>query len=268
MTEHGRPDDELRLRLGDMRRALITDIDNTLIGDPAALEELLGRLADSEVPLCFGVATGRHLEITLEILEEWSVPLPDVLVTAVGTEIYYGPDLRPDTGWSEKIARQWAPENIRGILADLPGLHPQPPENQRAFKISYIVPAGDVAIVRRVEALLSDGDLPASVIYSHGQFLDILPVRAGKGAAIQYLAGRWTWPPEHILVAGDSGNDADMLLTECLGVVVGNHSPELEWLRGRPGILFAPGKFAAGINDALDYYGFLHTEPRNLEDSR
>ncbi|MBN2430508.1 MAG: HAD family hydrolase [Acidobacteria bacterium] len=245
-----------------MDRALISDIDNTLIGDPAALDRLLRRLAGSEVHVCFGIATGRHLEITLEVLEEWGVPLPDVLVTAVGTEIYYGPHLQPDSGWSEQIARQWEPDKIREVLAEMSDLRLQAPKNQRSFKISYVISPDKSGCVRQVEKLLPKRGLFAKAVFSHGRFLDILPADAGKGAAIRYLAGRWHWPPEHILVAGDSGNDADMLQGGYRGVAVGNHSPELEWLRGKPRVFFAPGKYAAGICDGLDYYGFLNAEYR------
>ncbi|MEZ6079301.1 MAG: HAD family hydrolase [Pirellulaceae bacterium] len=49
--------------------------------------------------------------------------------------------------------------------------------------------------------------------------------------------------PEHVLVAGDSGNDEGMLLGRTLGVVVGNYSPELG-CRNRPRVYFAQGHHA------------------------
>jgi sucrose-phosphate synthase len=268
MSDKGQTADARAGRWRAADRVLISDIDNTLLGDPAALARLLGRLADTSLSVCFGVATGRHLEITLEVLEEWAVPRPDVLVTAVGAEIYYGSDLAPDQGWADRISRGWEPDRLRQVIAGLPGLRLQAPEHQRLFKISYNVLPGQEFDLTRLENALREQDLLARAIFSHGQFLDILPAGAGKGAAIAYLADRWGWPPGHILVAGDSGNDADMLRGDSLGVVVGNHSAELEGLHGEPRIFFAPGRFAAGICDGLDHYRFLEDEtaPGGMDD--
>jgi sucrose-phosphate synthase len=79
---------------------------------------------------------------------------------------------------------------------------------------------------------LHDLKLHANLIYSHQAFLDVLPVRVSKGHAIRYLAYKWGLPLRNFLVAGDSGNDAEMLVGDTSAVVVGNHSPELERLRG------------------------------------
>ena len=84
-----------------------------------------------------------------------------------------------------------------------------------------------------------------NLIYSHNQFLDILPQRGSKGKAIRYLSYKWEIPLENFLVAGDSGNDEEMLKGEPLGVVVGNYSEELEKLRGRRKIYFPKKNHAA-----------------------
>ena len=99
--------------------------------------------------------------------------------------------------------------------------------------------------------------MKANVIFSHGQYLDILPYRASKGKAIRYLAYRWNIPFENMLVAGDSGNDIEMLKGELLGVVVANYSKELEVLKKQKRIYFAKRKYAAGIIDGIEYYNFL-----------
>jgi sucrose-phosphate synthase len=64
-------------------------------------------------------------------------------------------------------------------------------------------------------------------------------------------------PPERFLVAGDSGNDADMLAGETLGVVVRNHTPELRPLKNRPRVYFSGKSHAWGILDGIDYYDFF-----------
>ena len=58
-------------------------------------------------------------------------------------------------------------------------------------------------------------------------------------------------------MAGDSGNDIDMLAGETLGVVVGNHTPELEELRGRPRVYFAAESHAWGVLEGIRHYSFF-----------
>jgi sucrose-phosphate synthase len=88
-------------------------------------------------------------------------------------------------------------------------------------------------------------------------YLDVLPMRASKGSAIRYLADKWGIPVDSILVAGDSGNDEEMLSGNTLGVVVGNHSAELEVLRNRERIYFAEGHYAWGILEGIEHYDFF-----------
>ena len=57
-------------------------------------------------------------------------------------------------------------------------------------------------------------------------------------------------------MAGDSGNDEDMLRGEMLGIVVGNHEPELDKLRGLRNIYFAQGPYADGILEGFEHYHF------------
>jgi sucrose-phosphate synthase len=62
---------------------------------------------------------------------------------------------------------------------------------------------------------------------------------------------------DEVLVAGDSGNDADMLRSGALGVVVKNHSSELRYLRGRERIHFAESSYARGILEGIARHDFL-----------
>jgi sucrose-phosphate synthase len=88
-------------------------------------------------------------------------------------------------------------------------------------------------------------------------YLDLVPIRASKGDAIRYAALKWGLPVHRFLVAGASGNDESMLAGNTLAVVVGNHSQEIEKLRGLPQIYFAQGNYAWGILEALDHYDFF-----------
>jgi sucrose-phosphate synthase len=244
-------------RLPGIDRLLVCDIDNTLIGDAEGLQELLRELDGTGHRVGFGVATGRRLESALQILRQWKVPVPDLLITAVGSEIHYGNGLVQDSGWRSHINYRWEPDALREAMRGLPGVRMQPKTEQRDFKISYYVDPGRMPSIREIRRHLRKLDLHVKLIYSHEAYLDLLPIRASKGLAIRYLAMKWNIPQEALLVAGDSGNDEEMLTGNTLGVVVGNYSPELERLRGRPRIYFAEGENARGVLEGVHAYNFF-----------
>ncbi|MBS0003474.1 MAG: glycosyltransferase, partial [Thioalkalivibrio sp.] len=97
-------------RLADVDRAVLTDIDNTLIGDPGALKALLAWIRKHRTKVAFGVATGRRLDSAQEALARHGVPAPDLWITSVGAEIYYGAEATPDKGWERHISHRWRPE--------------------------------------------------------------------------------------------------------------------------------------------------------------
>ncbi len=246
-------------RLPAVDRILVSDIDNTLIGDREGLDILLQRLQEADGRIGFGIATGRHLNSALKVIKEWGIPKPDLLITSVGSELHYGTGLAEDVSWQRHIDYLWKPEALREALDTLPGLKLQAKINQRKFKISYNVNPDSMLTLQEIRTHLRKLDLHARLIYSHQAYLDVLPVRASKGMAVRYLAMRWGVPPDCLLVAGDSGNDEEMLSGNTLGVVVGNYSPELEPLRNRPRIYFAEAGYARGIVEGMDHYRFLDT---------
>ncbi|MCB5188923.1 HAD-IIB family hydrolase [Methylobacillus caricis] len=241
--------------------ALISDIDNTLLGDKRSLRQLIAWLKAHKGKQAFGIATGRPLESAVAVLKEWQVPIPEVLITSVGSEIHYGSRLIPDTGWANHIRHKWRRDDLAIAMNKFPGLTLQASENQREFKLSYIVDQEKMPSLEDINRQLRDQQLFAQLIYSHGEFLDILPIRASKGHAIRYLAYKWKVPLRNFLVAGDSGNDHEMLVGDTLGVVVGNHSEELEKLRGIEQVYFAQGHCAAGILEGIEHYRFDEIEP-------
>jgi sucrose-phosphate synthase len=239
-----------------VRRMLVSDIDNTLLGDRAGLDALIRVLRTQPRGFGFGVATGRHLPSAIEVLRQSRVPLPDVLITAVGSEIHYGPEIRPDSGWRRHIQHLWRRDAVASLFTGLPGLTLQSDDQQSEFKLSFNADPDTAPTLRELKALLRQAGLHANLIHSHDVFLDVLPVRASKGQAIRYLAYKWGLPLRAFLVAGDSGNDLEMLVGDTQAVVVSNHSPELEKLRGLEQIYFAETPSASGILEGMAHYGF------------
>jgi sucrose-phosphate synthase len=256
------PSDVIGRRLARLNYFIIANIDNTLVGDSnAQLSALLTLLRENKAHIGFGLATGRSIESATGFLEKQRIPLPDVLVTSVGAEIYYGKNLHAGRGWETHISAKWDRDRIVDLLKDFKFLKYQKPEVQRRFNISYeIEPAKDrLAMIH--ERLLKN-QCRYNLIYSQDRYVDILPYRASKGKAIRYLSYKWEIPLKNFLVCGDSGNDEEMLRGEPRGVVVGNYSPELKKLKGIRGIYFATQNYAAGILEGIKRYQFIEKASR------
>lgn len=240
-------------------RLLIADIDGTLIGDREGLRQLLIALNKANPSVGLGIATGRCLESALEVLWEWEVPMPELLITSVGGEIHYGPQLTLDQSWQDFISPNWQPQAIRTAMAQLPGLRPQIPVTDRPLnKVGYILDPAQAPKPRQILQHLKQQQLPARGIFCHQRYLDLLPQRASKGDAVQFFARKWGYALTDILVAGDSGNDESMLTCGALAMVVRNYSPELKKLhRGYRPIYFAQQSHAWGILEALHHFDWL-----------
>ena len=251
-------------KLFKMEKMVVSDIDHTLLGDDDALKEFVELLKSFHSKMGFAVATGRTVDSAFKVLKENNVPMPDVIISSVGSEIYYNNknELIYSKGWDSHILYQWNRKKILDLLNQFDFLQYQEDETQRKFKVSYYT--SDIKKnLELVRETLIKNRIKANIIFSHGQFLDILPFRASKGKAIRYLSYRWNVPYENILVAGDSGNDAEMLKGELLGVVVANYSRELEQLKGGKRIYFADRKYAGGIIDGINHYNFLKNREEN-----
>jgi sucrose-phosphate synthase len=254
--ERAVPSDAIGRRLACLDAFLVTDIDNTLIGENnEELELLMEWLREHRDRIGFAVATGRTIDGAVAYLEKRGVQQPDVYITSVGSEIYYGKNRHAGQGWRAHISKQWDRKKIVALLADFDFLSYQEEEAQREFKVSYDMEPGKDRLAKIHDRLLRN-KCRYNLIYSHQKYLDILPWRASKGKAIRYLSYKWEIPLANLLVCGDSGNDEEMLRGEPMGIVVGNYSEELEKLRGRNRIYFAKKECAGGILEGIDHYRF------------
>jgi len=251
------PKDPVGRRLTALDYFIITDIDNTLIGeDNTGLNKLMELVREHRDRVGFGVATGRTVESAVAFLKKHGVAETDVIISSVGSELYYGRRNMPGNGWRTHISSKWNREKIKGLLDTLPFLEYQEEQTQRPFKVSYNMEP-DEDHLARIHDLLLKNKCRYNLIYSHQKYLDILPYRASKGKAIRYLSYKWEIPLTNFLVCGDSGNDEEMLRGEPRGVVVGNYSSELEKLRGRRNVYFARNHGVNGILEAMEHYEFL-----------
>ncbi|MDD2881996.1 MAG: HAD family hydrolase [Rhodoferax sp.] len=248
----------LRRRAGMFRdRAIFTSLDLNLIGDTVSVAPFLQTMHTHRKSIIFGIATGRSLDDALIALKRHQIPQPDVLITGQGTQIHYAPNLTEDAVWARHIDHLWNRQAVREILHEVPGLTMQAKSNQSAFKLSYYInPA--LTNANEIRQLLLRNEQAVNVIFSFGQFLDVLPMRASKGLALRWCAEQFGFSLEKTLVAGVTGADSDMLRGNTLGVVVDNrHLAELSDLANIEKIYFSKQPCAAGILEAMAHYQFF-----------
>lgn len=243
----------------------VTDLDNTLVGDDAALDELNQQLSQhrQEYGTKIVYATGRSLFLYRVLTTEKPLLQPDALITAVGTELYFDPGEDTfDSEWAEKLSKGWDRDLVVATAAHYADLVPQPDSEQRPFKVSYyLTEEAAVEVLPRLESLLQERNLDIKLVYSGGKDLDVLPRNADKGLAVQFLRQKWDIDVTKTVVCGDSGNDIALFGVEQVrGILVGNARPELrEWYNANQEDYryLARGQCAAGILEGLQHFGFL-----------
>lgn len=243
----------------------VTDLDNTLIGDDFALATLNGILKKSRETEGTKIvyATGRSLTLYRELTTEKEMLVPDALIAAVGTEIYFDPeDDSFNAQWANWLARNWDREAVLATTAHYSDLVLQPEIEQGAFKVSFYV-SEQIAteLIPRLQSNLQQRGLAVKLIYSGGKDLDILPAGADKGLAVRFLQRHWNANDEQTVVCGDSGNDIALFSTgEARGIIVGNAKPELrEWFsQNQTNYRYlATGRYANGILEGLRHFCFI-----------
>ena len=228
---------------------LVSDVDDTLIGDAAALDELIALLERSE-RLTLTVNSSRpHASVmaTMETLPRGFRPC--AVITALGTEVFVDGELL--TAWQDRFAG-FDRGPIDAAMTGL-GLTPHAEEMQTPFKASFAVP--ESMDLERVHAALAELDVPHRTIVSHNDVdFDVIPEAAGKGAATRYLAERLGVPIEQVVVAGDSANDVLMFEAVEKAIAVGNARDELRRVADPDKTFFAARPCSGGIIEGLRHY--------------
>jgi len=279
-TDH--PDLKTMLK---QRLLLCTDLDRTLLPNGEAPESEGARAMFARVVaqqgLFLAYVSGRHLALVEESIQAYGLPEPDWILADVGSSI-----VQRDTPgwslldrWSRHIAADWrglAAKDLAVLLSGLPGLTLQPEDRQNTHKLSYFV-ALDVdlpALMRAIDSRLDERALAANLIHSVDEqgaigLLDILPQRASKLYAIEFLMRKQGFTADQTLFAGDSGNDLSVLTSTLPAVLVANAHPAVveqataeacqngtadRLYLARGGFLGMNGNYSAGILEGMGHF--------------
>ena len=222
---------------------LCTDLDRTLLPNghqpesPDARQRFAEVAARPEVTLAY--VTGRHQALVRQAIKDYSLPAPDYVLADVGTTIYEnsGSEWLEWGDWSEEIAPDWGGLNhgqIYQLFTGLNVLKLQESSKQAVHKLSYYIsPDHDhTALIAEMQARLLKRNVLASLVWSVDEtsgigLLDVLPERATKLHAVQFLMQQKGFALVDTLFAGDSGNDLPVLTSPLHSVLVANATNEV-----------------------------------------
>lgn len=221
--------------------------------------------------LYFGSVTGRTLashdayEVEHTAFYD-AVRMMDFKILSVGTEVHYrnGEAFLHDTAWP--TVHKWDAAQIRAHMQQSPAFAMQPLDAQTTHKISYQSAAmpdqQGVAFAEQLGRDLLGSGIETNVIFSGGQYLDIVPYGVDKGSALRYAATAVSGSPAPFIVAaGDSLNDCAMLERADLAVIPANaHDSLLTWAARSidPAKMYhATQPFAGGVLEALQAHDIL-----------
>ena len=235
------------------RRLVLCDIDNTLTGCVASA----GRFSEfmrGRDDLVFGVATGRSIVEAKRLILEWNLPMPEVWITSVGSEVYWrrGEGLQADLDYAARLARDWDARKVDDVLTGLPELSWQQDIEQRRFKRSFFVE--EQQQIDAVASALGQAEAGVRIVHSHRNLLDVLPKSAGKAEAMRHVAARLEIPLRDVIACGDSGNDMDMIEACPNAVVVANCEGGLRELAQSGEAYLAGASYAAGVLEGIEHH--------------
>jgi len=221
------------------RYMVCTDLDRTMLPNgsqpesPAAEGYFSSLVSRREITLVY--VSGRHRELVEQAIRQYRIPLPDFVIGDVGTTIYRVGTQRvwqPDGSWQSDIAADWHELTANGLLEKLavvPALREQEAEKQNRFKLSFYLDAGEnqEALDAQISEVLTRAGVAARLVWSIDDLtgeglLDVLPERASKRHAIEFLMRQNGFATSESIFCGDSGNDLEVLISPIPAVLVAN----------------------------------------------
>lgn len=233
---------------------LISDLDDTLLGDDAALRRFADYYDSLSPRLAIVYASGRSFESMRDDVRITALPEPMDIISGVGSEIRKYPDGEMDAAWVERISRHWSAEKVRELLADEPDMKLQPESEQLEFKASYFLHDATTERLVQLREKLQRAGVETSYVYSSNQDLDFLPRGVDKGAAALFLSRQLGFDPDHVMVAGNSGNDSRLFEHHFHGIIVANSHDELKQLASDPANYLSPHSHADGVRDGVEHW--------------
>jgi glucosylglycerol-phosphate synthase len=234
---------------------LATDLDGTFLGGNTQGRRQLYDLIRAEPDAILIFVTGRGLGSIQPLLDDESIPTPDYIIADVGATVVDGGDLAPVAPVQDPIESAWpGRERVMEALRPFEFLVYQ--EVPQARRCSFLL-----AEERRIEEIrhVVEDDLGCDILFSAGQYLDVLPRGVSKGSSLLALLEHTGLDQDRVVVAGDTLNDLSLFESGLKGIVVGEAEAELsrrvEQIGGQAYMATEAG--GGGILEGLRHHGVI-----------
>lgn len=235
----------------DAASAIVSDVDNTLLGDDGALRRFAAWYAQMGDGLRLIYASGRFYDSIVESIRTTALPDPDVIIGGVGTEVRQFPTGEPLGSWRERFEDRFDARAVVEALRGHPGVEMQPGDCCSEFKVSFFLRDAGPGELHEIRAVLAEASVDAELIYSSNRDLDVLPAGVNKGSAARHAIECLRVRRDRVIACGDSANDLSMFRHGFRGVVVSNAHAELRTLDSAS-THQSDRPFADGVLDGID----------------
>ncbi|MGD2272354.1 MAG: HAD-IIB family hydrolase [Desulfobacterales bacterium] len=225
------------------RILLCSDLDRTIIPngiqqESAPARPVFRRIAEHP-DICLAYVSGRDKKLILDAIKEFYLPVPQYVIGDVGTTLYQIAKgiwhLSED--WSREIGQDWKGldwAERTEIIADIKEIRLQESEKQNQYKLSYYTEAGadHQKLMKIIQERFAQRGVRVGIVWSVDEMdkaglLDILPSRANKLHAIQFLMQKEKFSEKRTVFAGDSGNDVAVLTSGLQAILVKNAADDV-----------------------------------------
>lgn len=251
------PDSVLTDIKSAMKNLLFTDMDGTLLRKDCtispAMKEALNRMTAAGHHLI--LSSGRPLPGILDVCNQMGLNYPNMLIIANNGALIYDCDRRKPI-----LEHRIRPEDIAYIVSktEALGIHIHGYTDEKivchelneelsfytsrihmpllcvediagalpegSYKLQAIHLTDKNALLQLRDALLADSDIGNRVqmFFSNEYYLEILPIKAGKGNALRFVTDYLPAPHSHTFAAGDAENDMSMLKAAHTSIAMAN----------------------------------------------
>ena len=229
--------------VGLQKILICSDLDRTIIPngyqeESAHARAVFRQLAEhSNISLAY--VSGRDKKLILDAIEEFYLPMPDYAIGDIGTTFYriINGNWQFSDDWSYEIGQDWKGvgwEKLSEFFEDMEEIRLQEPEKQNQYKVSFYTDQNvdPQRLIKNIRGVLAEKDVRANIIWSVDEIstdglLDIIPPRANKLHAIQFIMQQEHFPEDRTVFAGDSGNDLDVLTSGLQTILVKNATEDI-----------------------------------------
>ena len=217
---------------------LCTDLDRTLLPNGLQTESLHSRRIFSEVIKQCGITlvyvSGRDLSLLQAAIDQYAIPVPHYAIGDVGTSLYKNDhgQWQSVAAWTNHLTEEWSQTELERLtqhFRQYPHLRLQEKAKQGRFKLSFYTEPKILtsAFIAQLETDIAQAGFTACLITSVDEtsntgLVDILPSRASKYHAIDFLVNHLGKTFANTVFAGDSGNDLPVITSEVPSVLVNN----------------------------------------------